>query len=64
MIITIHKYLSVVRMTWIQALEYKSNLFVGLFAIFSGLLIEYLVWKYIFISQAPCKNKKKYLIDL
>ena len=51
MIITIHKYLSVVRMTWIQALEYKSNLFVGLFAIFSGLLIEYLVWKYIFISQ-------------
>ena len=38
-------------MTWIQALEYKANLYVGIFAIFSGLFIEYLIWKQIFISR-------------
>ena len=38
-------------MNWIQALEYKANLFVGLFAIFSGLLIEFIIWKQIFITQ-------------
>ena len=38
-------------MAWIHALEYKANLYVGLFAIFSGLLIEYLIWKQIFIVQ-------------
>ena len=38
-------------MTWIQALEYKANLYVGIFAIFSGLLIEFLIWKQIYITR-------------
>ena len=52
MIITwAQKYSSVVRMTWIQALEYKANTLVGTFAIISGLLIEYLLWKRIFLTR-------------
>ena len=47
----IDKYLSVVRMTWIQSLEYKANTIVGTFAIFSGLAIEFLIWKQIFQTQ-------------
>ena len=35
-------------MTWIQALEYRANVYVGLFSIFSGILIEFLIWKQIF----------------
>jgi len=38
-------------MTWIQALEYKANTVVGTFAIFSGLAIEFLIWKQIFETQ-------------
>ena len=38
-------------MTWIQALEYKANAIVGTFAIFSGLIIEYLIWNQVFESQ-------------
>lgn len=49
--IGVKKYFSVIRMTWIQALEYKANLYVGVFAIFSGLLIEYLIWKQIFVTR-------------
>ena len=45
------KYFSVVRMTWIQALEYKANAIVGTFAIFSGLAIEFLIWKQVFQTQ-------------
>ena len=45
------KYFSVVRMTWIQALEYKANAIVGTFAIFSGLAIEFLIWKQVFQAQ-------------
>tara|TARA_Y100000588_G_C14280188_1_gene936736 strand:+ start:6465 stop:7274 length:810 start_codon:yes stop_codon:yes gene_type:complete len=45
------KYFSVIRMTWIQALEYKANAIVGTFAIFSGLIIEYLIWKQVFYTQ-------------
>jgi len=37
----IDKYLSVVRMTWIQSLEYKANTIVGTFAIFSGLALNF-----------------------
>ena len=48
----IDKYLSVVRMTWIQSLEYKANTIVGTFAIFSGLAIEFLIWKQVFQTQA------------
>ena len=47
----IEKYLSVVRMTWIQTLEYKANAIVGTFAIFSGLIIEFLIWKQVFHTQ-------------
>ena len=45
------KYFAVIRMTWIQTLEYKANAFVGTFAIFSGLVIEYLIWKQVFHAQ-------------
>ena len=34
-----------------QALEYKVNSIVGLFAICTGLLIEYLVWSMVYESQ-------------
>ena len=39
------------RMTWIEALEYKANAIVGTFAIFSGLIIEYLIWTQVFESR-------------
>ena len=45
------KYFYVVRMTWIQALEYKANAIVGTFAIFSGLAIEFFIWKQVFQTQ-------------
>lgn len=45
------KYMAVVRLTWIQALEYKANTLVGAFAIVSGVFIEYLLWKRIFITR-------------
>ena len=47
----INKYFAVIRMTWIQTLEYKANAIVGTFAIFSGLLIEFLIWKQVFLTQ-------------
>ena len=47
----IDKYFSVIRMTWIQALEYKANAIVGTFAIFSGLAIEFLIWKQVFQAK-------------
>ena len=37
------KYNSILRASIITALEYKANSIVGLFAIFTGLLIEYLI---------------------
>ena len=51
MIPWIKKYFAVIRMTWIHTLEYKANAIVGTFAIFSGLLIEFLIWKQIFATQ-------------
>ena len=39
------------RMTWIQALEYKANTIVGLFAVFSGILIEYILWERIYETR-------------
>ena len=45
------KYFAVMRMTWIQTLEYKANALVGTFAIFSGLIIEYLIWSQVFESR-------------
>ncbi len=47
----ITRYFAVVRLTWIQALEYKANTLVGAFAIISGVFIEYLLWKRIFITR-------------
>ena len=38
-------------MTWVQTLEYKANAIVGTFAIFSGLLIEFLIWSQVFQSR-------------
>ena len=45
------KYTAVMRMTWIQALEYKSNTIVGIFAIFTGILIEFLLWDRIYETR-------------
>ncbi len=47
------KYSSILRASIITALEYKANSIVGLFAIFSGLLIEYLIWSMIYSSNGP-----------
>ena len=44
----IQKYYSVLKMSWIQTLEYRANALVGAFAIFSGLLIEYLLLSRVF----------------
>ena len=48
-----NKYSSILRASIITALEYKANSIVGLFAIFSGLLIEYLIWSMIYSSNGP-----------
>ena len=45
------KYYSVLQVTWIQTLEYKANAIVGLFAILSGILIEFMIWDRIFSSS-------------
>ena len=49
------KYLSILRINWVQALEYRGNALIGLFAILSGLFIEYQIWALIFESnnQSP-----------
>ena len=47
----IKKYTAVLKINWIQALEYRANALVGVIAILSGLLIEYQIWSLIFISQ-------------
>tara|TARA_B110000263_G_C15254045_1_gene485563 strand:+ start:422 stop:1237 length:816 start_codon:yes stop_codon:yes gene_type:complete len=46
------KYNSILRASIITALEYKANSIVGLFAILSGLLIEYLIWSMIYASES------------
>ena len=45
------KYFSILRINWIQALEYRANALIGLFAIISGLFIEYQIWSLIFKSK-------------
>ena len=42
------KYLSILRINWIHALEYRANALIVLFAILSGLFIEYQIWGLIF----------------
>ena len=39
-------------MSWVQALEYRVDALVACFAIFTGLLIEYMIWKMIFLKSA------------
>ncbi len=46
------KYSSILRASVITALEYKANSIVGLFAILSGLLIEYLIWSMVYESKS------------
>ena len=52
MITWFQKYSSILRASIITALEYKANSIVGLFAIFTGLFIEYLIWNMVYSSQA------------
>ena len=47
----IKKYSAVLKINWIQALEYRANALVGVVAIISGLFIEYQIWSLIFESQ-------------
>ena len=47
----IKKYSAVLKINWIQALEYRANAVVGVVAILSGLFIEYQIWSLIFESQ-------------
>ena len=45
------KYSSILRASIITALEYKANSIVGLFAILTGLFIEYLIWSMVYASE-------------
>ena len=45
------KYFSILRINWIHSLEYRANALIGLFAILSGLFIEYQIWTLIFESN-------------
>lgn len=58
MIVWFKKYNSILRASIITALEYKANTIVGLFAIFTGLSIEYLIWSMVY--ESPSNN---YSID-
>ena len=49
------KYFSILRINWINALEYRANALIGLFAILSGLFIEYQIWTLIFESNDQSK---------
>ena len=49
------KYFSILRINWINALEYRANALIGLFAILSGLFIEYQIWTLIFESNNQSK---------
>ena len=49
------KYFSILRINWIHSLEYRANALIGLFAIFSGLFIEYQIWSLIFESNNQSK---------
>ena len=52
MILWYKKYSSILRASVITALEYKANSMVGLFAILSGLLVEYLIWSMVYASES------------
>ena len=46
-----YKYFSILRINWIHSLEYRANALIGVFAILSGLFIEYQIWSLIFNSN-------------
>ena len=56
MILWYKKYSSILRASIITALEYKANSMVGLFAILSGLLVEYLIWSMVYASETTTKT--------
>ena len=60
----IQKYYSVLKMSWIQTLEYRANALVGAFAVFSGLLIEYLLLSNVFKNEieigGPIQNFRSF----
>ena len=45
------KYFSILRINWVHSLEYRANALIGLFAVLSGLFIEYQIWSLIFDSN-------------
>ena len=45
------KYFSILRINWIHSLEYRANALIGVFAILSGLFIEYQIWSLIFTTN-------------
>ena len=45
------KYFSILRINWVHSLEYRANALIGLFAIISGLFIEYQIWSLIFSTN-------------
>ena len=59
----IKKYYSVLKMSWIQTLEYRANALVGAFAILSGLLIEYLLLKQVFAYEISTNSPIKSFIS-
>ena len=58
------KYFSILRINWIQALEYRANALIGLFAIISGLFIEYQIWSLIFKSKNYKEGETKYCMKV
>ncbi len=56
MILWYKKYSSILRASIITALEYKANSMVGLFAILSGLLVEYLIWSMVYASETTAQT--------
>ena len=57
------KYYSVLKMSWIQTLEYRANALVGAFAVLSGLLIEYLLLSKVFENEIQTNQSIKTFIS-
>ena len=64
MISIIKKYSAVLKINWIQALEYRANAVVGMIAIISGLLIEYQIWSLIYKTKGSTKINGFYFEEL
>ena len=57
------KYYSVLKMSWIQTLEYRANALVGAFAVLSGLLIEYLLLSKVFENEIQTNQSIKTFVS-